>query len=113
MKKSKQINCEKVQEGINDYINHKLPDRELEEFIRHVRSCPDCFEELETYYIVSITMQYLDDEKEESYNITRLLADDLTKNLLKLKRKKRLRLLFSIIGGILLFSLSVGSLLWI
>jgi len=81
------MKCEKVQESVDAYIRHTLPDREQREFIEHVKQCAECYNELETYFIVDQAIQYLDEELEESYNIKQLLDEDLDKRLVKLKHK--------------------------
>ncbi len=54
------------------YINGELDDEE--EFVRHVRHCPECYEELEVYATVFAGIRQLDgDEKEIDY---RTLVED-------------------------------------
>lgn len=81
------MKCEKVQECVDAHIRHTLPDREQREFIEHVKQCTECYNELETYFIVDQAIRYLDEEGEESYNIKQLLDEDLDKRLVKLKHK--------------------------
>lgn len=98
------MNCEKAQEYVSAYINHSMPKREQEAFIEHVTTCSDCFGELETYFIVDIAIKYLDEEKEESYNITKLLEEDLKRRLARIKTKRY------IIRGLVLVAVIVGVL---
>lgn len=42
------------------YINHQLDEKELEQFLKHVKDCPACREELEIYYTVSVGLMRLD-----------------------------------------------------
>ena len=46
------MKCEEALTKIEAYINHTLNGRELEEFLEHVTSCQECYDELETYYII-------------------------------------------------------------
>ena len=41
------MNCLEAQSKIMAFIENKLPDDELREFIKHVRSCKNCYEELD------------------------------------------------------------------
>ncbi len=34
------------------YINHQLDEVQLEQFLKHIKSCSSCREELEIYYTV-------------------------------------------------------------
>ena len=71
------MKCEEALTKIEAYINHTLNGRELEEFLEHVTSCQECYDELETYYIISVGMRYLEEENLESYNIPKMLQEDL------------------------------------
>lgn len=98
------MKCEKVQGCIDAYIGHSLTRKELFAFIQHVKECPECYHELETYFIVDHTIRYLDDEGDGTYNIKKLLDEDLNRRLAKLKRRNILLqslLVIVIIAGII------------
>lgn len=59
------------------YIDGKLPDDERREFIKHVRSCKACYEELDIYYTLIEGMKQLD----ESDNISIDFKDSLKRRL--------------------------------
>ena len=52
------MKCERALHLIDKYIDNKLSPRELREFIEHVRSCPECYDELETFYVINVGMKY-------------------------------------------------------
>lgn len=52
--------CREAEKMVMPYINHQLDEKELEQFLKHVRSCPVCREELEIYYTVSVGLKQLD-----------------------------------------------------
>ena len=60
------MKCEEALTKIEAYIDHTLSGRELEEFLEHVKSCRECYDELETYYIISVGMRYLEEENLEA-----------------------------------------------
>ncbi|BCJ95212.1 hypothetical protein acsn021_27810 [Anaerocolumna cellulosilytica] len=60
------MNCIDVQRLIMPFINDELSNGQLEEFIHHIRNCPNCMEELEVYYVLLAGMKQLDDDKELS-----------------------------------------------
>lgn len=105
------MKCEKVQESVDAYIRHTLPDRGQREFIEHVKQCTECYNELETYFIVDQAIRYLDEEGGESYNIKQLLDEDLDKRLVKLKHKS-LAIRVLIIVMIVLGMMAVAGLGW-
>jgi hypothetical protein len=50
------------------FINGELDINQLEEFVNHLKSCPDCMEELEVYYVLVSGMKQLDEDKVLSNN---------------------------------------------
>ena len=55
------MNCLEAQSKIMAFIDNDLPDDELKEFIKHIKSCDNCAEELEIYYTLVVGMKQLDD----------------------------------------------------
>ena len=53
------MKCEEALTKIEAYIDHTLSGRELEEFLEHVKSCRECYDELETYYIPKMLQEDL------------------------------------------------------
>lgn len=71
------MKCEESLTKIDAYIHNKMSYRELEDFLEHVKICPDCYDELETYYTITVGMKYLEEERLEAYNIPQMLKKDL------------------------------------
>ncbi len=72
------MDCKTAQEKIMPYIRWELDDREMEEFIEHIRECKTCSEELEVYYTIYYALEKLeDDEGQGSFDIRKLLEKDL------------------------------------
>lgn len=69
------MNCVDAQRLIVPFINDELNMEQLEEFIHHVHTCPDCMEELEVYYVLLAGMKQLDEDKELSTNFNQDLKD--------------------------------------
>ncbi len=46
------MDCVRAQKLIRPYLDGKLSDRELEEFLDHVETCPACHDELEIYFSI-------------------------------------------------------------
>lgn len=57
------MNCIDVQRLILPFINDELSIGQLDEFLRHIDTCPNCKEELEVHYILLSGMKQLDDDK--------------------------------------------------
>ena len=54
------MNCIEARRKVTPFIKQELPDREVEQFLDHVEHCPDCMDELETYYMVYKTLDTLE-----------------------------------------------------
>lgn len=86
------MDCKKAQKMVIPYIRRELRDRELEEFISHIRECKECYEELEIYFTIHFALQKLDEEKDVSYNIQKMLQDDLRLSERRVYRRKLVRI---------------------
>lgn len=83
------INCQEAGRYISGYVNDTLSLEELDQFLTHVRSCPECMEELETYYIVYAALQQLDGEDSgNTLDMQHLLEVDMRKKEKRVRRKR-------------------------
>lgn len=86
------MDCEQVKLMVNPYIEGTLTDRECLDFLRHVKDCKNCYEELETYFIVDYALQYLDDEEtSRSFDMQKVLQDDIRTNEKRIWRTRLTR----------------------
>ena len=86
------LTCRKAEEMVTKYINHTLSVDELEEFLDHVESCPSCYDELETYFIVHRAMQQLDEKDDGTvYDFRKLLQQDIRRSRRYIRKKRGLR----------------------
>lgn len=60
------MTCIDTQKLITPFINEKLDEIQLKEFIIHIGSCTECSEELEVYYTLLTAMRQLDEDEELS-----------------------------------------------
>lgn len=86
------MNCKEAESLVQQYIENKLPPKKLEAFISHVKNCPSCHEELETYFIIHHAVKYLDEDRHDSYNMTALLSEDLKEKEKHVKAHNRMRM---------------------
>ena len=83
------MTCLEAQSNIMAFIEGRLPEDQIEDFVRHMNYCPNCFEELEIYYTLIVGMRQLDDNTELSHNFTKDLNDELDKLTSRLKKCKK------------------------
>ncbi len=109
------MNCIKAQSMITPFINNKLSVKELEEFLDHVDSCPNCREELEVYYALLTAMKQLDEDKNVSGDFEHELAHKLEKaheRIIHVKYtyyRKKTVLIFTMICLVFLLSFSYAN----
>lgn len=111
-RKNGMMKCETALLEIDAYINGELNQRELEKFIEHVKSCPSCYDELETHYTISEGIRYLEEDRTEAYNIPKMLKKDLEKKERMIRRHHRLNAVFFAGGELLLLGLIFGLLVY-
>ena len=56
------MDCLEFQGKMIRYVNGELTFKEKEQFMEHVRSCDECRDELEIYYIILNSMRQMDEE---------------------------------------------------
>ena len=78
------MNCMDCQKVIMPFINEELDNGQLSQFLDHLKTCPECMEELEVYYTLLKSMKQLDENQE--------LSDNYYNDLLKLIEKSEEKL---------------------
>ncbi len=82
------MTCKEAQNLVMDYINRGLEEKKLESFLKHIRECRECYEELEIYYMIHFAIQRLDSDEYASYDIKHMLEEDLKEAERRVRRWK-------------------------
>lgn len=94
------MTCLEAQSNIMAFIDNKLPDERIAEFVHHVRYCPNCMEELEIYYTLIVGMRQLDNNDELSHDFKQQLDNELERLEKKVKNAKRAKVsTFGVVFG--------------
>lgn len=80
------ITCEDAQKLIPYFIDGKTDSNQSLDFIRHIRECKTCMEELSVEYLVLVGVKRLDSAS--AFNLNDELDDLITKSENKAKRTK-------------------------
>jgi len=72
------MNCREAQSLLIPFIEEQLEVEQLDAFLNHVRTCTDCYDELEVYYIALSGARQLDNDE----NIISDFKSDLEKFLI-------------------------------
>ena len=92
------MTCLEAQSNIMAFVEKKLPDDKVKDFVKHMKNCPNCSEELEIYYTLIIGMRELDNNEELSQDFKKELNEELNRINNKVKKVKRFKVSsFSII----------------
>ena len=93
------MDCKSTKTLVQDYLSGNMDDETCMDFIRHVTTCPSCYEELETYFAINRVLSYLEDGEDDasqSYNMRKLLTDDLKKNEKRIRRTRMEHMIFAV-----------------
>ena len=88
------LTCREAQLLIQPYIDKELDDRSCADLLRHIRTCPDCYEELETNFIIFYALKYLDNDKNSSSNMRRIFQNHIRRNEQQLRRRSITRIFY-------------------
>lgn len=98
--KKEKIMCKEAAKMVIPYIQEQLAGKELKNFVNHIKDCPECREELETYYIVYKGLMQLDEKEELPMNIIEALNEDLDISSLHLRNMSLFYVLSEVLTGL-------------
>ena len=84
------MNCLEAQSKIVAFVEDKLEGGELLEFVRHVRGCENCAEELEIYYTLLVGMKQLDEDQELSTDFKTQMEEKLNIEYKHIQNRRKL-----------------------
>ena len=83
------MDCKRVMELMTQFINERLDDGDVQAFLDHIDSCPECREELEVNYSLMTAMKQLDEDVDLSDDYIGELNEKIEACYLdELKRKR-------------------------
>lgn len=102
------MTCLEAQSNIMKFIDKKLPDDKVTDFVRHIRHCPNCAEELEISFTLIVGMRQLDNNEEMYHNFNAAINTELERIENRIKNARRFKVsTFSVIFAVIVFSLLV------
>ena len=96
--KSRKFTCREAEAMIPDYLEDRLSDKDLAVFLNHINNCNKCHDELETNFMVDLTVRYLnEDDPQGSFNLKPMLQKNINEKTARLVHKHRMRKLRALI----------------
>lgn len=83
------MDCKRVMELMTQFINGQLNTEDVEAFLDHVESCPECREELEVNYSLMTAMKQLDEDTDLSDNYIEELNQKIAACYIEEWKRKR------------------------
>ena len=103
------MDCKGASSRIPLYMDGKLDAEELETFIKHINSCPDCAEELEIHYIMLEGVRRLEKGEHIGVDYQAELKNQLKRQLSHIHRQRYMRLQLLILGLVIcIFGIFMG-----
>jgi len=85
------MSCKETEKMISAFLSKKLDTKELEQFLLHVKNCPNCMEELTIQYLVMTGAAIL--EEGNSFDLRKELEETLERAWYKVRKRKLLTIL--------------------
>lgn len=100
--------CREWQRKIPDFLNGNMFPKEQEQFIAHVRTCKDCYEELEIMYMLAEGLKELENDSDTSFNFKHMLDKKLKTAQLQCERYNSFMHLKGLILGAMYAVTAIG-----
>lgn len=105
------MTCLEARKCIYDYLNHKLSDEKLQEFMDHISECDECMEELRITHMVYSGVQKLDAVDDSNLNIDGSFRRQLLDTKFYLFRTKALEIIRMVADSAVFWAVLVTLLL--
>lgn len=71
------MKCDEFEKMMPNFIDDVMEEEDYDEFIRHVKSCSACKDELEIHYMIYRGLDRIENDSAKSFDIARELASQL------------------------------------
>ncbi len=100
------VECKTFEHQIDDFFDDQLSDEELETFLHHTKTCPECREELTIRLLIRMGLMRLEDGR--NFHLGHEYDRMINAAGLRLARRKRLKRLAGLsIGAVVLALVAV------
>lgn len=97
------MECKQAQAMIFDYIHDKSDKKDTRDFIKHIRSCASCREELAEYYSLITAMKQIDNDEDIQLDYSKELNDRMNSYMTAYAQEKTERIAKKIVLVFIIF----------
>lgn len=80
--------CKEAESLIPQYLDDSMDKDTLLEFMSHIHECKNCYQELDTYFMVEKALDTLAQEENQSFNLSKKLEQDLNRKWMMISRNE-------------------------
>ena len=71
------MNCRDAQAWIQPFLSHSLEPAQLAQYLKHIKSCPSCSDDLEIHFIIEAGLEQLDSAEPGQTDLKKLLQAEI------------------------------------
>ncbi len=71
------MKCIEARRMVTPFVERKLSDKDMEQFLKHVGHCSDCMDELDIYFTMYKALDTLDSGAYHEYDFRKMLREEL------------------------------------
>ncbi|MCD7762242.1 MAG: zf-HC2 domain-containing protein [Lachnospiraceae bacterium] len=71
------MKCNEARRMVVPFVKKELSERDMERFLAHVESCPDCMDELDFYFMVYNALDAMDSGEQHEYDFKKKLEEEM------------------------------------
>lgn len=97
------MNCKEAEYLIPQYLDDSMDKDTLLEFMSHVYECRNCYNELDTFFMVENAMDALEQDDKRSFDLSKLLKQDMNRRWMMIEKNdtsRHLTIFYAIVVAI-------------
>ena len=71
------MNCNDFIKIMPKFIDESMDETDYDEFVTHVKECPECKDELEIHYMIQVGLERIENDSGKSFDIPKELENQL------------------------------------
>lgn len=106
------MKCIEARRMVTSFIKRRLPEKDLEQFLKHIEHCDECMDELDIHYTMYKALDTLDSGAHQRYDFKEMLNEEIrtARRMVRCRRLGRVLglLTFAAVEVLLILSVMTG-----